>query len=153
MWNDELKVALIKRIASDELGISDEEMEWRLDQLATLLPGAFRPCEGCSRYQNGKACRLPLKPRGSGPCLAIGAMLTVPGAWSTCAGLVPRLMRAPPAMVARAAAHTVEIGHRLLRIKAAFPEANCMDMISNRMSLLLDDDMEQARQNAWGPSC
>jgi hypothetical protein len=57
-----------------QLGISDEEMDWRLEQLAVLLPG-----------------------------------------------LVPRLLRAPPKLVARAAAHTQEIGVRLLRLKAAFP--------------------------------
>lgn len=75
VWNDDLKVRLIKvrratclhdltgwgssrvrlhhatlltqtrmpccaqRIASDELGISEEEMDWRLQQLTNLLPG------------------------------------------------------------------------------------------------------------------
>ncbi|GLC45449.1 hypothetical protein PLESTB_000617100 [Pleodorina starrii] len=38
-WNDDLKVRLIKRIASDELGISDSEMDERLQELGTLLPG------------------------------------------------------------------------------------------------------------------
>ncbi|EFJ50641.1 hypothetical protein VOLCADRAFT_120611 [Volvox carteri f. nagariensis] len=38
-WNDDLKTRLIKRIASDELGISDEDMDERLQQLGALLPG------------------------------------------------------------------------------------------------------------------
>ncbi|KAG2446366.1 hypothetical protein HXX76_000952 [Chlamydomonas incerta] len=38
-FTDDLKVRLIKRVASDELGISDEEMESRLQQLGALLPG------------------------------------------------------------------------------------------------------------------
>jgi len=39
LWSSELKVQLIRRIASDELGISEEEMAWRMDQLLLLLPG------------------------------------------------------------------------------------------------------------------
>ncbi|GIL52047.1 hypothetical protein Vafri_8009 [Volvox africanus] len=38
-WNDDLKTRLIKRIASDELGVSDGEMDERLQQLGALLPG------------------------------------------------------------------------------------------------------------------
>ncbi|PNW77033.1 hypothetical protein CHLRE_10g419500v5 [Chlamydomonas reinhardtii] len=38
-FTDDFKVRLIKRVASDELGISDEEMESRLQQLGALLPG------------------------------------------------------------------------------------------------------------------
>jgi hypothetical protein len=29
----------MQRIASEELGVSEEEMEWRLEQLTALLPG------------------------------------------------------------------------------------------------------------------
>lgn len=39
MWNDDLKLRLIKRIAADELGLSDAELEGRLQQLGALLPG------------------------------------------------------------------------------------------------------------------
>ena len=31
--------SMTQRIASDELGISEEEMDWRLKQLTALLPG------------------------------------------------------------------------------------------------------------------
>ncbi|GFH28180.1 uncharacterized protein HaLaN_26625 [Haematococcus lacustris] len=90
-----------QRVASDELGVSDEEMEWRLQQLAVLLPG-----------------------------------------------LVPRLLRAPAKLVARAAAQLNIIAGRLMRLKAAFPGADCSRMVNNRMSLLLDDDMAEVEQAA-----
>ncbi|KAJ9534923.1 hypothetical protein QJQ45_029583 [Haematococcus lacustris] len=90
-----------RRVASDELGVSDEEMEWRLQQLAVLLPG-----------------------------------------------LVPRLLRAPAKLVARAAAQLNIIAGRLMRLKAAFPGADCSRMVNNRMSLLLDDDMAEVEQAA-----
>lgn len=38
MWNDALKLRLVLRIASEELGISDADMESRLTDLAVLLP-------------------------------------------------------------------------------------------------------------------
>ncbi|KAL6754146.1 hypothetical protein V8C86DRAFT_2710111 [Haematococcus lacustris] len=101
IWHDDFKVQLIRRVASDELGVSDEEMEWRLQQLAVLLPG-----------------------------------------------LVPRLLRAPAKLVARAAAQLNIIAGRLMRLKAAFPGADCSRMVNNRMSLLLDDDMVEVEQAA-----
>ncbi|GIL52045.1 hypothetical protein Vafri_8009 [Volvox africanus] len=93
-WNDDLKTRLIKRIASDELGVSDGEMDERLQQLGALLPG-----------------------------------------------LQSRLARAPPKLVARLAANTGEVAQRLLRLKIAFPQADLSTMVSNRLSLLLDDDL------------
>ncbi|GIL83712.1 hypothetical protein Vretimale_10507 [Volvox reticuliferus] len=93
-WNDDLKTRLIKRIASDELGISDDEMDERLQQLGALLPG-----------------------------------------------LQSRLAKAPPKLVARLAVNTGEVAQRLLRLKIAFPQANLSTMVSNRLSLLLDDDL------------
>lgn len=38
MWNDDLKARLLKRVAADELGISDEEMEARVQRVQLLLP-------------------------------------------------------------------------------------------------------------------
>lgn len=94
VWDDDLKVRLIKRIASDELGISEEEMDWRLKQLTALLPG-----------------------------------------------LEARLIRAPPKLIARLAAHTSEVAGRLLQLKAVFPTANAAAMVNNRLTLLLPDDV------------
>ncbi|KXZ47268.1 hypothetical protein GPECTOR_36g120 [Gonium pectorale] len=95
-WNDDLKLRLIKRIAGDELGISDAEMDERLQQLGALLPG-----------------------------------------------LESRLGKAPPKLVARLAANTGLVAQRLLQLKSLFPQANLSAMVNNRLTLLLDDDMEQ----------
>lgn len=94
-WDDELKLRLIKRIASEELGISDEEMEWRLQQLALLLPD-----------------------------------------------LHSRLAGAPPKLVARLCAYIDTIGHRILRLKSIFPQADVITMVNNRLTLVLDDDLD-----------
>lgn len=39
VWNDELKKSLIKRVASEQMSIAEEELEVRLASLHTLLPG------------------------------------------------------------------------------------------------------------------
>ncbi|KAF5841912.1 hypothetical protein DUNSADRAFT_10349 [Dunaliella salina] len=93
VWNDGLKVALIKRVAANELQLSDEEMDKRLEQLAVLLPG-----------------------------------------------LVPRLMNAPPKLVAKAAVNVGVVAARLLELKQAFPQADILTMVNNRLSLLADDE-------------
>mmetsp|Transcript_25853 Transcript_25853/g.70125 ORF Transcript_25853/g.70125 Transcript_25853/m.70125 type:complete len:274 (+) Transcript_25853:1986-2807(+) len=93
VWNDGLKVALIKRVAASELQLSDEQMDQRLEQLAVLLPG-----------------------------------------------LVPRLMNAPPKLVAKAAANVGGVAARLLELKQAFPQADILTMVNNRLSLLADDE-------------
>ncbi|KAG2492574.1 hypothetical protein HYH03_009235 [Edaphochlamys debaryana] len=93
-WNDDLKYRLIKRIASDELGLSDSDMDERMQQLGALLPGLQR-----------------------------------------------RLGNAPPKLVARLAADPGAVAERLLRLRLAFPQADLTAMVSNRLALLLDDDM------------
>ncbi len=72
----------VQRVAAQQMGVSDEEMDWRLNQLANLLPG-----------------------------------------------LVPTLLRAPPHLVARAAAHTEQIANRLLRLKIAFPSVSTREAL------------------------
>ncbi|KAF6259426.1 hypothetical protein COO60DRAFT_1513264 [Scenedesmus sp. NREL 46B-D3] len=95
MLNDELKLRLIKRIASQELQVSEAELEERLQQLYNLLPD-----------------------------------------------LASRLVKAPPKRVAQLAVNTDSIAARLLSLRDIFPQANTSKMVSNRLTLLLDDDME-----------
>ncbi|KAF8068392.1 hypothetical protein HT031_002081 [Scenedesmus sp. PABB004] len=95
MWNDDLKLRLIKRIASQELGVSDADLEARLQALYNLLPD-----------------------------------------------LAARLVKAPPKRVAQLAASTELVAARLLRLRAIFPQANTAEMVNNRLTLLLDDDLD-----------
>lgn len=100
-WNDDLKLRVIKRIASEELGISDEEMEWRLEQLHFLLPDLHQ-----------------------------------------------RLAGAPPKLVARLCAHTDTIAYRMLQLKSIFPKADVVAMVNNRLTLVLDDDLDSVKAAA-----
>lgn len=49
LWNDDLKARMLKRVAANELGIPDDELEGRLQQVQVLLPeirqklGSMRP--------------------------------------------------------------------------------------------------------------
>ncbi|WIA10616.1 hypothetical protein OEZ85_010798 [Tetradesmus obliquus] len=95
MWSDDLKLRLIKRIASQELQVSEDELEDRLQQLYNLLPD-----------------------------------------------LASRLVKAPPKRVAQLAASTEIIAERLLRLRDIFPQANTSNMVNNRLTLLLDDDLD-----------
>ncbi|GAX73212.1 hypothetical protein CEUSTIGMA_g665.t1 [Chlamydomonas eustigma] len=93
-WSNDLKIRLIKQVASEKLGLSVHEMDIRLSQLFNILPG-----------------------------------------------LEPRLAAAPPDLVARLASQTTEVAVRVLRLKDIFPTANITAMLSNRLSLLLEDDI------------
>eukprot|EP00798_Chlamydomonas_sp_ICE-L_P004057 gene4057-14143_t len=53
-----------------------------------------------------------------------------------------RLLRAPPKLVARLAANTGSVAQRIVRLKSMFPEANVSNMVSNRLTLLLEDDLD-----------
>ncbi|KAG1665034.1 hypothetical protein FOA52_003209 [Chlamydomonas sp. UWO 241] len=56
-------------------------------------------------------------------------------------GLESRIMGAPPALIARLACQTDDVARRLMELKALFPQADITEMVNNRLSLLLDDDM------------
>lgn len=49
LWNDDLKARMLKRVAADELGIPDDELEGRLQKVQLLVPeirqklGGMRP--------------------------------------------------------------------------------------------------------------
>jgi hypothetical protein len=96
MWSDDLKTRLVKRVASQELHITEEELEQRLQQVFNLLPD-----------------------------------------------LADRLVKADPKRVAALASSTDLIAARLLRLREIFPKANASALVGNRLSLLLDDDLEE----------
>eukprot|EP00878_Enallax_costatus_P027132 GHUV01029183.1.p1 GENE.GHUV01029183.1~~GHUV01029183.1.p1 ORF type:complete len:231 (+),score=57.23 GHUV01029183.1:271-963(+) len=101
MWDDELKLRLIKRVASQELKITEAELEERIQQLTNLLPD-----------------------------------------------LANRLVNFPAMRVAQLAANTDKVAARLLRLRQIFPKANASAMVGNRLSLLLDDDLDQTEAAA-----
>jgi hypothetical protein len=95
VWNDDLKYRMIKRATSDELGISEEEVEDRLQFLANLLPG-----------------------------------------------MQQRIVKMSAKMVARFVDNSNNIALRLIRLRTIMPEADMAAMINLRLSLLLDDDLD-----------
>ena len=56
-----------------------------------------------------------------------------------------RLVGAPPKLVARLAAQTSQVALRVLQLKDCFPTADVSAMLNNRLTLLLDDDIEKVR--------
>lgn len=96
VWNDDLKLRLIKRVAAQKLGLGDDELENRLAQLTPLLP------------------------RSLGPLLA----------------------RASADTCVRLASSASLVASRLLRLKALFPKADVEEMVAQRLSLLLDEDLD-----------
>lgn len=101
MWSDELKLRLIKRVASQELHITEEELEERLQQVFNLLPD-----------------------------------------------LADRLVKAPPKRVAELASSVDVIAARLLRLREICPKANASALVGNRLTLLLDDDLDEVASAA-----
>jgi hypothetical protein len=103
-WNDDLKLRLVKRMASQELGLTEAQLEERLQALFNLLPG------GClivvrapTRHPSFPACQH----RCGCHCAA---------------DLADRLIRAPPKRVAQLATSTDVIAARLLRLRELFPK-------------------------------
>jgi hypothetical protein len=96
VWNDDLKLRLIKRVAAQKLNLTDDELERRLALLTPLLP------------------------RSLGPLLA----------------------RASADTCIRLASNTSAVASRLLRLKSLFPLANVEEMVAGRLSLLLDEDLD-----------
>jgi hypothetical protein len=101
MWNDDLKLRLIKRVASQELHVSEEELEERLQHVVNLLPD-----------------------------------------------LADRLFKAPPKQVAALASSPDLIACRLLRLREIFPKANASELVGRRLTLLLDEDLDEVQANA-----
>lgn len=99
VWHDQLKLRLIKRIASEQLGISEDGLDAKLEEVAVLLPD-----------------------------------------------LADRLAIGSPTWVARLAANTHTIAARMLELKAIMPQANAGRMVSLRLSLLLDEDLQAVRR-------
>lgn len=99
VWNDDLKYRMIKRATSDELGITEEEVEDRLQFLANLLPG-----------------------------------------------MQQRIVKMSAKMVARFVDNSNNIALRLIRLRTVMPEADMTAMINLRLSLLLDDDMDDVER-------
>jgi hypothetical protein len=96
VWNDDLKLRLIKRVAAKTLNVAEDELERRLAMLAPLLPRS----------------------------------------------LAPLLARASADTCVRLAENASVVAARLLRLKALFPKADVEAMVSERLSLLLDDDLD-----------
>jgi len=96
VWNDDLKLRLIKRVAAQQLKISEEELERRPELLVPLLPRS----------------------------------------------LAPLLSRASADTCVRLADNASVVAARLLRLKALFPKADVEAMVGARLSLLLDDDLD-----------
>jgi hypothetical protein len=96
VWNDDLKLRLIKRVAAQNLNIDEQELEGRLALLTPLLP------------------------RSLGPLLA----------------------RASADTCVRLASNASVVASRLLRLKTLFPKADIEEMVAQRLSLLLDEDLD-----------
>lgn len=118
-----------QRIASEELGVSEEEMDMRLGQLLVLLPG-LEVCPCLERQSQTGCCRSP-----SASHHTILSLLCAQS----------RLVGAPPKLIARLAAQTSEVALRVLQLKDCFPNADVSAMLNNRLTLLLDDDIEEVR--------
>lgn len=95
VWSSDLKLRLIKVTAAEQLGVTEGELELRLEELANLLPD-----------------------------------------------FADRLSSAPAKLVARLLASLNEVASRILRFRTLFPEANVSRMMNIRLSLILDDDMD-----------
>jgi hypothetical protein len=132
VWHDDLKLDLIKRAASDELGIDEEEVEARLQVRRRSLQPAAGP------LRPGMA---PAEPRGRCP--------TPPPARApqVLANLLPdlssRLAKMPARTVTRLLAGAGQVALRLIRLRAMLPEADVSQMVGARLSLLLDDDLDE----------
>eukprot|EP00878_Enallax_costatus_P007271 GHUV01007617.1.p1 GENE.GHUV01007617.1~~GHUV01007617.1.p1 ORF type:complete len:336 (+),score=49.15 GHUV01007617.1:280-1287(+) len=95
LWNDELKLRVVKHIASQELGIEDEELDSRLQTLCILVPD-----------------------------------------------YASRLSKGSPQQLALLARNTHLIGQRLLRLREILPQADISYLVSSRLSLLLEEDLD-----------
>jgi hypothetical protein len=108
VWNDDLKLRLIKHVTAQKLGCTPDELERRLALLAPLLPQS----------------------------------------------LGPLLNRCSADTCVRLADNASVVAARLLRLKALFPKADVEAMVSARLSLLLDEDLDDvaaAREALAGP--